>query len=174
MRLVAERLAVTENLSRDLQQHGRRAMKADLVTVRELIADEEASRDKCATAAAKPTANEQYRRNMSKSAETSKAAIGLLNKALQALRDREPQTAAQYLNEVYLLRGKKATQSRGANVSKLYLEYRAQYDTDFHKWLASKGHGDVLTEMGVSVAKPTTRKRTRPDDGRSNRPEDYE
>lgn len=169
MKRVAERLAITEALARELAQQGRRAMKADLTTVRELIEDEEASRDKCHAAATKPGGDEQYRRNMAKSVETSKTAIDLLNKALQALRDRQPATAAQYLNEVYLLRGKKATQSRGANVSKLYLEYRAQYDTDFHQWLASKGHQDVLTEMGVSVAKP---KRTRRSD--SNQPENYE
>lgn len=170
MRLLPARLAAIEALSRDLKQQGRRATKADIATLRELIADEDESLQKSNRTASNPAANEQYRRNMAKAVENSKATISLLDKALQAVRDRQLPTAVQHLEEVLLLRGKKATQSR-SGAGKLYLEFQMQKDSEFHDWLRSNGHTEALQDLGLGVAKTKTRKREF--NPRSNRPEDY-
>lgn len=173
MRLLPARLAAIEALSKDLKQQGRRALKSDVSTLRELIADENESLQKSSRTASNPAANETYRRNMAKAVENSKATISLLDKALQAVKDRQLPAACQYLDEVLLLRGKKATQSR-SGLGRLYAEFQMQRDTAFHDWLREFGHTEALQELGVPVAKPKTRGRRVDLDGRSNRPEDYE
>ena len=172
MRLVGERIAVAENLSRDLKQHGRKATKQDLATIRELIADEQESMDKSARIASTDTYQENYRQNMRKAAANSKTAIGLLNKALEAIRSRDVLAASDHLAEVVALRGKKATQSRGGGAAKLYVQYQMLSDTAFHSWLQANGHTEALGELGVSVASQP--KRTRQSRSESNQPENFE
>lgn len=167
MRLVAERIAATLSLAEELSQVSR-PRRSHLDELKLLIEEEGESFAK-STQAAQNSNNEAYRKSMTSASRNSSAIIMLLKQALNALRDKDVETAVDVLGQVVDYRASKKESKRVVNVAKLYLQYETETNSEFHDWLKQKGHNEALIELGVPSAR-TTKKPTR---ASSNRPEDY-
>lgn len=150
MKLVDERVKQTMALAEALSS--RPAAREDLRTIKELIADEQESMEKSRRIADTDSYNAQYRRNMRKAVDNSALTIEHLQQAHECVKRRDNNGAQEALNRAVEHRSKRARQPARKDVSKLYAEFQARRDKEFHKWLADNGHTDVLNELGVASA----------------------
>jgi uncharacterized protein YecT (DUF1311 family) len=143
-----ERRAAALALASRLSASNRRT-KGDKEDLDLLIMEELRVMDWAENAAARSN-NPTYQANMQTAQNTAQEACDLLNAAKRAFIGKRNNDAAELLFRVSKL-GSKATKNPATNISKLYMEYLAVSDTDFHAWLLANGHKDALDTLSVAT-----------------------